>query len=99
MARSQGQKLKILYLLKILTEETDESHPLTLAEIAERLADYGVAAERKSLYDDLEALRTFGYDIIAVKSSHRLLPCREDVFAAGAEAAGGFGAVVAVHYS
>jgi predicted DNA-binding transcriptional regulator YafY len=68
MARLQGQKLKILYLLKILKEETDEAHPLTLAEIIKRLSDYGISSERKSLYNDLESLRLFGYEIISIKS-------------------------------
>ncbi len=63
MAKSSNQKLKILYLLKILTERTDEDHPMTLVQIIEALGEYGVSAERKSLYDDFESLRVFGVDI------------------------------------
>ena len=63
MAKQQNQKLKILYLLKILTENTDEDHALTMAQLIEMLREYGVSAERKSIYDDLEALRTFGVEI------------------------------------
>lgn len=63
MAKSSNQKLKILYLLKILTERTDEDHPMTLAQIIEALGEYGVSAERKSLYDDFESLRVYGADI------------------------------------
>lgn len=68
MGRGNGQKLKILYLLKILTEETDESHVMGAAELLERLLSYGIKAERKSLYDDIEQLQTFGCDIIYHKS-------------------------------
>ena len=68
MARGNGQKLKILYLLKILTEETDEQHVMGAAVLRERLLEYGIAAERKSIYDDIEQLRSFGCDIIYVKS-------------------------------
>ncbi len=68
MARQTSQKLKVLYLLKILTEETDEKHPLGAAALLERLAAYGVQAERKSVYDDIEQLRGFGCDIVFVKS-------------------------------
>lgn len=71
MARGNGQKQKILYLLKILTEETDEQHLLGADGLRERLLDYGIAAERKSIYDDIEQLRSFGYDIIYVKSRTR----------------------------
>lgn len=68
MAKGNGQKLKMLYLLKILKEETDEQHLLGAAGILERLLSYGIKAERKALYDDIEQLRQFGYDIICVKS-------------------------------
>lgn len=68
MARENGQKLKILYLLKILTEETDERHVMGTAAILDRLLFYGIRAERKAIYDDIEQLRQFGYDIVYVKS-------------------------------
>lgn len=40
-----NQKLKIMYLMRILTEETDEDHAITLQEIVEKLKSYGVTAE------------------------------------------------------
>ncbi len=63
MAKQSNQKLKLLYLLKILMENTDEEHSLTMAQLIDMLDGYGVSAERKSIYDDLESLRTFGVDI------------------------------------
>ncbi len=63
MAKGANQKIKILYLMKILLERTDEEHGMTLGEIAAALAEQGVEAERKTLYDDLEVLRLFGMDI------------------------------------
>ena len=62
-----NQKLKIMYLMKNLIEETDEDHDLTLNEIVEKLKAYNVTAERKSLYSDIENLRTFGLDIIGMQ--------------------------------
>lgn len=67
MPKSPNQKLKILYLMRILLEETDESHSLTINEIIAKLNEYGVSAERKTLYDDIEALRLFGHDIVTKK--------------------------------
>ena len=58
------QKLKIMYLMKILMEKTDEDHDITLAEIVRDLDAYGVTAERKSLYSDIENLREFGLEIV-----------------------------------
>lgn len=62
--RNSSHKLKILYLYKILTEYTDENHGLTMPEIIAHLDDYGINAARKALYDDIEALKLFGLDII-----------------------------------
>ena len=64
MARSVNQKLKLLYLLQYLTRQSDERHPVTVADMIEELARHDIAAERKSIYDDLEALRSFGADIV-----------------------------------
>ena len=61
-ARS-NQKLKILYLAKILLENTDENHDITLQEIIDKLSANNVTAERKSLYDDIAQLDDFGIKI------------------------------------
>ena len=62
MAKSMNQKGKILYLEKIL-RETGENHTCTMQDILGRLMEYGIHAERKSIYDDMEVLRSFGMDI------------------------------------
>ena len=58
-------KLKLLYLAKIFQEETDDAHALTLPQVAERLAEYDIKADRKTLYQDFEDLRAFGMDLIS----------------------------------
>jgi predicted DNA-binding transcriptional regulator YafY len=68
MPKSANQKLKLPYLMKILQEKTDEHHPMTMQQIIHELELYGISAERKSLYDDFEALRLFGFDIESVKT-------------------------------
>ena len=70
MARSANQKLKLLYLLRILTERTDEQHPMTVAQLIEALAGYDIQAERKSIYSDLEELRRYGLDIVSHGGEH-----------------------------
>ena len=64
MPRSAQQKLKILYVMDYLLQNTDEAHPATLAQITEHLSQCGVAAERKSIYADLDALRAYGLDVV-----------------------------------
>jgi len=67
MSRSPNQKLKLLYLMRILLEKTDEAHPITVAQMIAMLAQHDIHAERKSIYDDLESLRLFGLDVVQVK--------------------------------
>lgn len=68
MAKSEKQKLKLLYLLKMLEEYSDEEHPLTTAEIIQRLEKQGISCERKTVYSDVACLVDFGYDIIQVSN-------------------------------
>ncbi len=56
-------KPRILYLMKILYERTDETRGLSLPEIQAHLEGYGVSSERKSLYRDIAALDEFGFTI------------------------------------
>jgi predicted DNA-binding transcriptional regulator YafY len=53
--------------MKILQEDTDENHLMTVSQIINELSRYGIAAERKSIYDDLDSLEYFGCDIIRKK--------------------------------
>ncbi len=70
MAKRTNQKPKLLYLSKILLECTDEAHGLTLSQIIGELKKYGVSAERKSLYDDMEALRVFGINVLTKRDRY-----------------------------
>ena len=56
-----------LYLMKILLEQTDENHALTLQEIIEKMGAEGIPIERRAVYADIEALREFDIDVIADK--------------------------------
>ena len=67
MKQSQ-QKLKLLHLMQILLEKTDEAHTITVPQMIAELNARGISAERKSIYDDLEYLRLFGLDICTNKT-------------------------------
>lgn len=64
LARKEGQRLKALQLYRILLEESDRLHPLTTADLIDRLSAAGISCERKSIYSDLELLADFGVDIV-----------------------------------
>ena len=67
MAKNPKQKLKLLYIMKFFHEKTDEDYGVTVADIIDYLAEYGIEAERKSIYSDIECLRDYGLDIVKTK--------------------------------
>ena len=67
MPKGSNQKLKLYYLSRIMLERTDDEHMITMPEIRQALEAYGVTADRKSLYDDMEALRVLGIEVLGEK--------------------------------
>lgn len=63
MPKRSALRARILTLYRILSEESDAEHPIPLADLLARLAAEGIPAERKSLYEDFEALRCVGFDV------------------------------------
>lgn len=70
MAKSSRQKLKLLYLRDFLLRNSDEAHPVTIRDMIAHLAQYGISAERKSLYSDLNLLQEYGMDIVRVANGY-----------------------------
>ena len=64
MAKSERQKQKLLYIWQCLLEKTDEAHAVTTQELIAYLNGVGIAAERKTIYADIDTLIDFGLDII-----------------------------------
>lgn len=63
-------KPRILYLLRILEQYTDEEHLLTTKQLIDKLQDeYGISAHRTTLTKDIAALQEFGVDIVTVHST------------------------------
>jgi hypothetical protein len=69
MAVSQV-KLRTLYIMKMLLEKTDEKYTMSAADIDKALGDYGMSADRKTVYNDIETLREFGMDVLQTKGSN-----------------------------
>ena len=67
MPSSPNQRMKLLYLMKILLERTDDDYALTISELISALAEYDIKAERKSLYSDMDMLRQYGLDIETIR--------------------------------
>ena len=68
MAKSEKQKQKLLYIVKILKEQSDENHPVSTQKLISELEKQDILAERKSIYNDIAVLVDYGYDIVTIKS-------------------------------
>ena len=68
MAKSKGQKLRILYILDYLRLESDEEHPVSTQKLIDMLDAKGIHAERKTIYDDISRLNEYGYEILQVQN-------------------------------
>ena len=66
MAKSNCQKIKLLKIMEILRQETDEDHPMKTYAICERLVSMGISCDRRTLHLDMKVLNEQGFDIIDI---------------------------------
>ena len=63
MPKGTNQKYKLIYIIKYLLENTDENHKVTMPQILAYLEANEITAERKSIYDDMDAIQELGIDV------------------------------------
>lgn len=62
--RENCQKIKLLKLMELLRQETDELHPLSTNEICNRLNTMGISCERRTLAKDISLLNEQGFEVM-----------------------------------
>lgn len=65
MPKDNKQKIKLLYLMEILRQDTDEEHPISTSQICKRLAEQGISCERRTVGMDMKVLGDYGYEIMS----------------------------------
>lgn len=70
MAEQNIKKIKLLKLMELLREETDEQNPMVAKDVCKRLADKGVIVDRRVLTRDISVLNEFGYEIMSTMVGH-----------------------------
>lgn len=70
MQNDNCQKIKLLKLMELLRQETDEAHPITTSEICRRLGDMGISCERRTVGKDMKVLREQGFEIMSELKGH-----------------------------
>ena len=65
-------KLRPFFIAKMLYEQTDEDHYLTIVQIMEQLEkDYGISTSRGTVGDDIKALQELGVEIAVEASTQK----------------------------
>ena len=69
MKRENSSKIKLLKILEILRQDSDEDNPLSTSEMCSKLKEQGIICDRRVLATDIDQLIENGYDIVRVKES------------------------------
>lgn len=70
MAKTNCQKIKLLKLMEILRQETDEDHPMKTGAICERLVAMGISCDRRTLHLDMKVLNEQGFEVMSELIDH-----------------------------
>lgn len=70
MAKEYSNKIKLLKLMEIMKQETDEQHPMLAKTICCRLNDEGISCDRRTLSKDISVLNRYGFEIMSVMLGH-----------------------------
>lgn len=70
MGKENFSKIKLLRVWEILKQDSDENNPLTTNQILEKLSESGIICDRRTLYQDISTLNSYGYEVICKKGQH-----------------------------
>lgn len=64
MSMKPKQRERLLAILNLLRQESDEEHLISADQMVKLLAERGIPCERKAIYDNMSALQGMGYDVV-----------------------------------
>lgn len=70
MEISTPQKIKLLKLMELLRENSDEDHPLKTNMLCTMLKNAGISCDRRTLSRDIATLNECGYEIFSIMQGH-----------------------------
>lgn len=68
MEKEHIKRIRLIKIWEILSSETDEDNPMTTEELRARLCAFGIDADRRTIYKDIEILNDFGYEIMCKRA-------------------------------
>ena len=67
MKQEKVYKIRLVKLLEILGQDSDEDNYISTPEVIAKLAAQGIDCDRRTLYDDIDVLNEFGYEVLCEK--------------------------------
>lgn len=67
MKQEKAHKIKLVKILEILRQDSDEDNYIETTEILNKLSAQGIDCDRRTLYDDIEVLNDYGYEVLCEK--------------------------------
>ncbi|MCD8020416.1 MAG: transcriptional regulator [Clostridiales bacterium] len=71
MPKENWQKIKLVKLVELLRQETDEQHPLTTMQICERMQEMDIPCDRRTLSKDIALLNNIGIEVLSIQVSKK----------------------------
>lgn len=68
MKQEKAYKIKLIKILEMLRQDSDEDHYIESTEILSKLAAMGIECDRRTLYGDIDVLNDFGYEVLCEKN-------------------------------
>ncbi len=73
MADIKVQKIKLLKIWEILHRRADKDSPISTRELIAALGELGITADRRTIYADIEAMQSYGYEICKRRRGHDMV--------------------------
>ena len=70
MARDNYRKVKLLKLIELLRQHTDEQNPMTTAQICVAMGEMGIPCDRRIITQDVANLNELGYEVMCQMIGH-----------------------------
>lgn len=70
MARDNYRKVKLIKLLELLRQRTDEQHPMTNSQVCAAMDEMGIPCDRRIVSQDIAVLNELGYEIMVTTIGH-----------------------------
>lgn len=70
MARDNRRKVKLLKLIELLRQHTDEQNPMTTSQVGAAMEAMGIPCDRRIIKRDVDSLNEMGYEVMVTSVGH-----------------------------